>query len=148
MRVRFAIVLTLALAVASASGTVFAHHSFSGEFDNTASVTLHGVVTSVELVNPHSFIHIDVDRGGAREQWALEGPASAAVARRGLADVIKAGDALDVSGYLTHADANPVNREAAIGTSMHKMQGAVITLPGRAPFLWSNYRQGKCGLDR
>ena len=39
---------------------VWAHHAFAAEFDEKKPITLHGVVTKWELVNPHSWIHIAV----------------------------------------------------------------------------------------
>ena len=68
---------TVALALGTAvlfGGHAFAHHSFEGEFDNSVAVTITGVVTSVEMINPHSWIYLDVQTEGAIERWALEGP--------------------------------------------------------------------------
>ncbi|MEI9812917.1 MAG: DUF6152 family protein [Acidobacteriota bacterium] len=41
-----------------------AHHAFSAEFDATRPVKLKGTVTRWELVNPHSWLHIDVKKRG------------------------------------------------------------------------------------
>ena len=64
MRFRIAVALLIGTAIAFTSGATFAHHSFAAEFDNRLSVTLHGVIASVEVVNPHSFIYIDVESDG------------------------------------------------------------------------------------
>ncbi len=37
-----------------------AHHAFAAEFDAAKPIKLEGTVTKVELINPHSWIHIDV----------------------------------------------------------------------------------------
>ena len=71
---RAAIVMAAGMAIQFTTGATFAHHSFSGEFDNSIAVTLQGVVASVEMVNPHSFIYLDVKAQSAIERWALEGP--------------------------------------------------------------------------
>src|SRR3954447_18670585 len=39
---------------------VFAHHAFTAEFDAKKPLKLRGTVAKVELINPHSWIHIDV----------------------------------------------------------------------------------------
>ena len=37
-----------------------AHHSFAAAYDETKPINLQGVVTKLELVNPHTWIWIDV----------------------------------------------------------------------------------------
>ena len=44
----------------AAAVPMFAHHSFSAEFDQKKQVTLEGKVVMMEWVNPHSWLHIDV----------------------------------------------------------------------------------------
>jgi hypothetical protein len=43
-----------------AAAAVQAHHAFATEFDVERPVELRGKVTKVELINPHSWIHIEV----------------------------------------------------------------------------------------
>jgi hypothetical protein len=149
MRFRAAMVLAIGMALRFTGGAVFAHHSFAGEFDNSIAVTLRGVVTSVEMINPHSFIYLDVKAHGAVERWALEGPAPRAIQRKGLdPQFIKAGDELGVCGYLARRDVVPTRAEPVTASAARMLQAAVLTLPNREPFVWNNYRQGKCGLDQ
>jgi len=146
MRFRAAIVLAIGFQLTY--GAVFAHHSFPSEFDNTIAVTVRGVVTSVEVVNPHSFIYIDVETDGAVERWALEGPGATQIARRGLEiKLMKAGDELGACGYLARRDVVPTRPEPGTARPARKLQAAVLLRPNREPLLWSNYRQGRCGLD-
>jgi hypothetical protein len=148
VRTRVAIVLTLGMAVVTADAAMSAHHSFGGEFDNTIAVTLQGVVTSVEMVNPHSFIYLDVKTNGAIERWALEGPGPFLVQRRGLSvTLIGAGDELGVCGYLARKDVPATRPEPSTARASRKLQAAVLILPNREKLLWNNYGQGKCGLD-
>jgi len=52
---------------------VMAHHSFAAEFDSSRTVTLHGVVSKVDWVNPHIFVYVDVkDDSGKTTTWALQ----------------------------------------------------------------------------
>ncbi|MCL6250763.1 DUF6152 family protein [Altererythrobacter sp. KTW20L] len=60
-----------------------AHHSFATEFDRNKPVRLEGKVVMFEWVNPHSWIHIDVQRNNRTERWRVEGGAPSALLRRG-----------------------------------------------------------------
>ena len=73
------------LGVAAAVVPVWAHHAFSAEFDAKRPVKLRGVVTKMEWINPHSWIHIDVkDANGKVTPWMVEGGAPNALLRRGF----------------------------------------------------------------
>ena len=50
-----------------------AHHSFTAEFDSGKTVTLRGVVSKVDWINPHIFVYLDVkDDSGKTTTWALQ----------------------------------------------------------------------------
>jgi hypothetical protein len=149
MRFRAGVALAIGIATSFTGGAVSAHHSFAGEFDNSISVTLDGVVASVEIINPHSFIYLDVKSHGVVERWALESPGPKQILRRGLdLNFLKAGDQLGVCGYLARRDVVPTRTEPVTATAARKLQAAVLTMPNREKLLWNNYRQGKCGLDK
>lgn len=62
-----------------------AHHSFSAEFDGNAPITLKGKLSKMEWVNPHGWLHIDVEQpDGTVVTWAVETGATNALMRRGL----------------------------------------------------------------
>ena len=62
-----------------------AHHSFAAEFDVNQPVTLAGVLTKMEWVNPHGWIYVDVKRAdGTVENWAVEAGGPTQLLRRGL----------------------------------------------------------------
>ena len=53
---------------------VFAHHSFGVAFDVTKPVTVTGVITVIEWMNPHSHVFMDVkDKSGKVAKWKFEG---------------------------------------------------------------------------
>lgn len=65
--------LWAAAAALSCAFPVIAHHSFAAEFDSSKTVTLRGVVSKVDWVNPHIFVYVDVkDDAGKTTTWALQ----------------------------------------------------------------------------
>ena len=52
---------------------LLAHHSFAAEFDASKTVTLRGVISKVDWINPHIFVYVDVkDDAGKTTTWALQ----------------------------------------------------------------------------
>lgn len=65
-----ALVLTGAIAFPMATQ---AHHAFSAEFDAEQPIEVKGVVTKFELVNPHSWLYLDVKQpDGSLVNWGFE----------------------------------------------------------------------------
>jgi hypothetical protein len=66
--------LALAVAVALFCGSpLIAHHAVSAEFNAEKIITLKGVVSKVDWVNPHIFIYLDVkDESGKVTTWRLQ----------------------------------------------------------------------------
>ena len=76
-------VVGLGVILAAASGS--AHHSFSAEFDIDKPITLHGTLTELEWVNPHGWLHMDVEGpDGEVVNWAVEMGNPTSLLRRGL----------------------------------------------------------------
>jgi hypothetical protein len=93
--------LVAALAAAAlAAGGAAAHHSISAVYDSSRQVTVEGVVTSFEFVNPHPFLVVAVDTGASESAaWRLEMDNRFELAAIGVtADTLKPGDAVIVSG--------------------------------------------------
>ena len=72
MRIRLFILLT-GTAVLLAGAPAWAHHGFAAEFDINKPVELKGTVAQWELINPHSWIHLDVKGAdGEVARWSVE----------------------------------------------------------------------------
>ncbi len=94
--------LTMALGLVAAALPVFAHHSFAAEFDGNKRITLNGVVTKVDWVNPHAYIYVDVKGDdGSVVNWAIETGAPNILYRQGWRkDDLKAGDTVTLEAFV------------------------------------------------
>lgn len=90
-----------ALALAALSVPAIAHHSFAAEFDATKPIAVEGVVTKVQIVNPHSWIYLDVkDRNGAATNWGFEFGTPLLLKTKGLAKAdVAPGTRVSIDGY-------------------------------------------------
>jgi hypothetical protein len=88
-----------------------AHHSFAAEFDANQPVTLKGTITKMEWINPHSWLHIEVDNGdGTITPWMIEGATPNTLLRRGFSrDTVKPGTEITIVGYRAKNGANRAN---------------------------------------
>jgi hypothetical protein len=81
---------------------IVAHHAFSAEFDQNKPVKfLDATVTRVQLINPHSWIWVDVKMpDGSVQNWGIEAGSPNILMRRGITkDTLKVGQKLIVDGY-------------------------------------------------
>jgi hypothetical protein len=109
MRAKF--VLILVGGVLLSTLTARAHHSFAAEFDINQPITLTGVLTKMEWVNPHGWIYIDVkEADGTVTNWAIEAGGPTALLRRGLRKTdFPTGLEVKVEGYRAKSGAPKAN---------------------------------------
>ncbi len=97
-------------ALAAAAAPIAAHHAFSSEFDAAKPVRLRGKITKMEWLNPHSWMHVEVERDGAPVIWMIEaGPPGALVRRGWRKDSVKPGVEVLVEGYQAIDGSNRAN---------------------------------------
>ena len=105
-----------------------AHHAFAAEFDAKRPVHLAGVVSKLELINPHAWIHVDVKTpDGKVTPWMVEAGSPNVLLRRGFTKAsVAVGTQVIVEGYQSKDGSTRAN-------------GRDITLPdGRKLFLGSS----------
>lgn len=120
-------IMFLAAGLILAAVPSWAHHAFAAEFDAKKPLHFRGVVTKVELINPHTWIHIDVKgEDGNVVNWMFEAGSPNVLLRRGFTKAsVPQGTEVIVDGYQSKDGSNRAN-------------GRDITLPdGRKLFLGS-----------
>jgi hypothetical protein len=77
-----------------------AHHSIAGVYDSSRQVTVEGVVTQFQFINPHPFLMKEVKNGGAgAQQWKLEMDNRSELVDVGMnSQTFKQGDRVAVTG--------------------------------------------------
>lgn len=110
-RVPFAPVAVLTGLLAFA-GSAYGHHSFSAHYDIDVEMTIEGVVTDYQFINPHVLVFLDVtNAAGEIEKWIAETNSPSLFRRRGglRADSLKAGDAITVAGHPSRVNPNDLH---------------------------------------
>ena len=124
MRTRIAFV---AVVLVFTAVPVLAHHAFTAEFDANQPIQLRGTVARVELINPHSWFHIDVaEEDGTLTRWMIEGGTPNTLFRRGVTrNSLPVGTEILVDGYRALDGTNKAN-----GRDMTFSDGRKIFLGG------------------
>ena len=122
-----AIVIAIAFSVAV---PLVGHHAFSSEFDGNKPVKVKGVISRIEWINPHTWIHVDVkDADGKITKWMIEGGSPNALIRRGVtSQLLKVGMEVMVDGYQAKDGTN-----RAVGKDLTFKDGKRLFLGGSAP---------------
>lgn len=129
MRTKLA-VLVAGASLMMAAAPAWAHHAFAAEFDANRPLKLQGVVTKWELVNPHSWIHLDVKGpDGKVTPWLVEGGSPNALFRLGFTkDSLPPGTEIVVEGFAAKDGAN-----RAVGANLTFTNGKRLFMGGSAP---------------
>ena len=94
-------IVGLALCLAGSAASVAAHHAFAAEFDANKPITMKGIVTKMEWLNPHVWLHMDVKMpNGEVENWAFEAGTPNVLFRRGFTrQSLLPGTVVVIDGY-------------------------------------------------
>src|SRR3989441_9392612 len=119
MRAKVTVGAFAVMALLLSQAPVWAHHAFASEFDAKKPVNFtDATVTRVQLINPHSWIYVDVKQpDGKTENWAIEAGSPNILLRRGITkDTLKVGTKIVVDGYQSR-------------DGSHRANGRDLTLP-------------------
>ena len=125
MRRVLLIVAAAALGVLQAGSAARAHHAFAAEFDVEKPLKLEGTLKKWEMVNPHSWFHIEV-KG---EVWMVEGGSPNQLIRMGVTkNTVPIDTLLVIEGYQAKDGSNK-----AVGRNFILPDGSRLFLGGSAP---------------
>ena len=130
MRIRIMVVAVVVAAGLLAAVPVSAHHSFAAAFDETKPINLQGKVTKVELVNPHSWIWIDVQgTDGKVTTWGIEGGPPTNLFRNGITKAsLPVGTEIKLFGYQIKS-----GEPKGVGVFVEYLDGRKVFMGGSAP---------------
>ena len=128
MRTTFAAIVALGVWLATAP--LLAHHAFSSEFDISKPLKLQGTLTKWEMINPHSWFHIDVKSpDGTVVPWLIEGGSPNQLIRLGVTKkALAVGTEFIIEGYQARDGTNK-----AVGRNFTLADGRSFLFGGSVP---------------
>ena len=104
----------------------FAHHGFEAEFTTTKPISITGVVTKVDWINPHAYLYLDVkDSSGKTVNWAFETLNPGLLHRNGMQrDMFPVGQTIKIDGY----GARDASKSLGWITRIHFQDGRTIVV--------------------
>lgn len=112
--------------VALLASAAHGHHSFRSQYDADRPVTLTGVVTKIEWMNPHVYFYIDVtnEESGEVENWGFEmGPPHMLQQRGWKRNTMQIGDVLEVHATRARDGSATANARRVMMTSTGEVLG-------------------------
>ena len=135
MRTKLVVAL-VGIGLMLAAVPLFAHHAFSAEFDINKPLRLKGTLNKWEMINPHSWFHIDVKNpDGTTTEWMVEGGSPNTLIRLGVTKyTVKIGTELTIQAYQAKEGTNKaVGRNFVLPDGSRLFLSSSDALPGGAP---------------
>ena len=124
---RTVIVAVVGIALLVAAVPLVAHHAFSAEFDIEKPLTIEGKLVKWDMINPHSWFHIEVtEDDGTAVPWEVEGGSPNELIRNGVTkNTVEIGTVLTIEGYRAKD-----GTEKAVGRNFVLADGSRLFLGG------------------
>lgn len=131
MRITRALIgVSIAVGLLVGATPLKAHHSFAAAYDDKKPINLQGTVTKVELVNPHSWIWLDVKgKDGTVVNWGIEGGPPINLFRNGFTKTsLPIGTVIKLFGYQAKS-----GETRGVGVFVEYPDGRKVFMGGSAP---------------
>src|SRR6201993_3526459 len=124
------IVMVIAAGLLLVPVPLTAHHSFAAAFDEKKPINLQGTITKVELINPHSWLWLDVKgKDGQVVNWGIEGGPPTNLFRNGITKgSLPVGSEIKVFGYQAKS-----GETKGVGVFVEYPDGRKVFMGGSAP---------------
>ena len=101
MRLNTRAALAAACGLLALAMPMLAHHAFPAEFDVDKPVTLTGIVSKLDWINPHVYVYVDIrDSKGKVTTWSLESWPTGILRKSGIArEMLKVGTPITILAY-------------------------------------------------
>ena len=130
MRARLISLIAGGAMLVAAGTTIRAHHAFAAEFDVNKPLKITGTLKKWEMINPHSWFHVDVKGpDGKVTTWMIEGGSPNQLIRNKVTkNSVPVGTELVIEGYQAKD-----GTEKAVGRNFILKDGSRLFLGGSAP---------------
>lgn len=100
--------LLFLLGILATTLATHAHHSFAATYDESKTIEIKGRIVVFSFRNPHSFVTVEVNDGGKKVRWGVEGPGSTQLANTGVQnDTLRYGDEVVITGNPSRSPGEP-----------------------------------------
>ena len=109
-----------------------AHHAFEAEYDQDNLITVTGIVTRFDWINPHAWLYVEAkDSSGKTVKWSFEMGAPSVLIRSGWKKLeLKKGDRITLDGYAAKDGSNTASAHIVLLPDRRRLFAGSPNTPG------------------